>query len=118
MTGVWQDVVMATVQAGLAGAMIPAAIVGPRPPLFTSAPTFLGLAILAFCLGTLGLVAASVAALLSAALWGVCVFFRYRELKTGELEPEHDDSNTFYASSDWLPSFIPRTGTMHFRKGR
>jgi hypothetical protein len=66
---VWQDIVLGFVQAGFSLALVPSIVHGPRPNWGTCLLTGAGLAVVSFCVATLGLWFASFCAGLCGTLW-------------------------------------------------
>lgn len=67
----WQDYAMAVAQCVFVVALVPAIVLGPKPPLATSLLTGLALAAISVSLGTLGLWWSSIVAGITSAEWFV-----------------------------------------------
>ncbi|MEX2126944.1 MAG: hypothetical protein WD871_01705 [Xanthobacteraceae bacterium] len=75
---IWQDAVIATVQLGFCAALVPTAMpAADKPPLATSAPTAIGLFVIAATMASLGLWWSFTTAGASGALWAVIAFQRW-----------------------------------------
>lgn len=75
---IWQDAVIAAVQVVFVAVLLPAVRAPAKPPLSTSIPTAVGLAVIAGAMATLGLWYASATAGLSGSLWAVLAYQKAR----------------------------------------
>ena len=84
----YQDWILAIGTLGLAIFMLPQIGATAKPPLWTSAPTALTLAVFAATYPTLGLWFASAAASVMAVEWGILSYQRWRQVNGMKDEEE------------------------------
>ena len=73
----WQDYAMAVTQGILTIGIMPMILHKNKPTLWSSVPTCIGMAVIAFTISTLGLWFSATAAAFASLFWGILVYQRF-----------------------------------------